>query len=150
MRLPKSPADEEMIAHGWMLRDGRWAKQRKRDANGQSKGWDYYKGSVSQGTRIYANRSGERLVAEGTNGSMIGVGVGEGIVAEGTYHSRVGHGIGENARRRLDALTTLWAMNVTLATVYSSLSHTAAEGRSLFHGTTKQAWELHDPGSQGT
>ena len=39
-------------------------------------------------------------------------------------------------------ITTLWAMNVTLAAVYSSLSHTAAEGRSLFHGTTKQAWEL--------
>ena len=26
--------------------------------------------------------------------------------------------------------------------MYSSLSHTAAEGRSLFHGTTKQAYEL--------
>ena len=73
----------------------------------------------SRGWRYYESRKGKRLVGEGTRESRKGT----------------------SARQRLDAIGALWAANSDLATVYSSLNHAAAEGRSLFHGTTTQAWE---------
>ena len=115
-RLPENPTDEDMVRNGWVKKDGRWAKHRN------SRGWRYYE-----------SRKGKRLVGEGTRESRKG----KMLVGEGTRESRKG----TSARQRLDAIGALWAANSDLATVYSSLNHAAAEGRSLFHGTTTQAWE---------
>ena len=116
-RLPKNPTDADIVRNGWVKRDGRWAKHRN------SRGWRYYE-----------SKKGKRLVGEGTCESRKG----KRLVGEGTYESRKG----TSARQRLDAIRALWAANSDLATVYSSLNHAAAECRSLFHGTTTQAWEL--------